>query len=119
MDPLTPTTSTLSPAISHIAETAKSLAGSLQGRSAKPSADNDAGDPSLQKRRKQQETVRWILATPSRLQAMIGDGEIEEAKSDWAEVEDLLQQWDGVGGVSDLRITCMKILGTVPRDQSS
>ena len=119
MDPLTPTTSTLSPAISHIAETAKSLAGSLQGRSVSSSAGNGTGNSSSIKRRKQQETVRWVLATPSRLQAMIEDGEIEEAKSDWAEVENLLQQWDGVVGVTDLRNACLKILGSVPPDEAS
>lgn len=47
---------------------------------------------------------------------MIGDGKIDEAKSDWAEVEDLLQQWDGVDGVTDLRIACLKILDSVPPD---
>ena len=119
MDPLTPTTSTLSPAISHIAETAKSLAGSLQGRSASAGAGNGTGDSSLNKRRKQQETVRWVLATPSRLQAMIEDGEIEEAERDWTEVEDLLRQWNGVEGVTDLRNACLKILGSVPPGQAS
>ena len=106
MDPLTPTTSTLSPAIAHIAETARSLAGSLQDRSV------DSGKAqNLMKKRKQQETVRWVLATPQRLQDLIEEGKREEARSDWEEIELLLQQWDGAAGVSDLKEQCLNTLG--------
>ena len=50
---------------------------------------------------------------------MIGDGEIEEATRDWAQVEHILQQWNGVVGVTDLRNACLKILESVPPDQTS
>ena len=110
MDPLTPTTSTLSPAISHIAETARSLAGSLQDRSVKPSANYHTEDPLAVKKVKQQETVQWVLGTPQRLQSLYEAGDVEEARNDWKEIEGLLQQWSGVAGVTDLRNACLKIL---------
>ena len=111
MDPLTPTTSTLAPAISHIAETARSLVGSLQDRSANSNLEYNSEDPTVTKKRRRQETVRWVLATPNRLQTLLDAGKLEEANSDWREVDTLLQHWEGVAGVSELKNSCMKILG--------
>lgn len=119
MDPLTPTTSTLAPAISHIAETARSLVVSLQDGSAKSPLEYRSEDPMVTKKRKQQQTVRWVLSTPHRLQTMLDADNLEEAKSDWREVDTLLQHWDGVPGVSELRNTCMKTLGHDSVAQSS
>lgn len=119
MDPLTPTTSTLSPAISHIAETARSLAGSLQDRSVKPSVNHDTEDPLVAKRVEQQGTVRWVLGTPKRLQSLYEAGDVDGAKNDWEEIEDLLRRWNGVAGVTDLRNACLKILENHSTDQSS
>lgn len=119
MDPLTPTTSTLAPAISHIAETARSLVGSLQDRSAKSNIEYNSEDPTVAKKRRQQETIRWVLATPNRLQTMLDAGKLEEASSDWREVDTLMQHWEGVAGVSELKSTCMKILGHDSVAQSS
>ena len=114
MDPLTPTTSTLSPAISHIAETAKSLAGSLQERSTHVSKwSAEGGNEAVATKKRQQETVRWVLETPRRLQTMIEDGKKEEADAEWIEVQKLLQKWDGVAGVEELRVQCM---GTMQKD---
>ena len=110
MDPLTPTTSTLSPAISHIAETAKSLAGILQDRSPQPVSAHETDDLGALNKRQQQETVRWVLATPHRLRNRLDTGNVEEAKNDWAEADGLLQHWEGVAGVPELKDTCLKIL---------
>ena len=111
MDPLTPTTSTLAPAISHIAETARALAGSLQDKSVRSSASNSTGDPAAIKKKQQQETVRWVLSTPQRLQRLLDAGNLADATRDWKEIGILLQQWEGVAGVSELKNACLQVLG--------
>ena len=114
MDPLTPTTSTLAPAISHIAETARVLAGSLQDRSVRSFAINGAEDPVVKSKKQQQETVRWVLSTPQRLQRLVETGNLEDATSDWKEVSVLLQHWEGVAGVSELKNACLQVLDQNP-----
>lgn len=116
MDPLTPATSTLSPAVSHIAETAALLATSFRERS--PASKNDGVEGEREstnsRRRQEQATVRWVLAAPTRLRAMLeagGEEEEEEAVKEWTEVQQLLGKWDGVAGVEELKITCMKVMG--------
>ena len=111
MDPLTPTTSTLAPAISHIAETARALAGSLQDGSARSFAIDSAEDPAAISKKRQQETVRWVLSTPQRLQRFLESGNLADAINDWKEVGILLQHWEGVAGVSELKNACLQILG--------
>ncbi|MCJ1480829.1 hypothetical protein MMC06_000984 [Schaereria dolodes] len=112
MDPLTPTTSTLSPAIAHIASTAASLTALLQGRSGSRKELDDRRSPRFDqgKRRAQRETVRWALGTPPRLRGLLEKGDREEAIHDWKEVQGLLDKWEGVGGVEDVRQECLKVL---------
>ncbi|KAL8797525.1 MAG: hypothetical protein Q9195_000341 [Heterodermia aff. obscurata] len=119
MDPLTPTTSTLAPAISHIAETARALAGSLQDRSVRSSATSTAEDPVVMRKKQQQETVRWALSTPQRLQTLLEAGNLADAINDWKEVAVLLQQWEDVAGVSELKNRCLQILGQDPPKKGS
>ena len=109
MDPLTPTTSTLFPAISHIAETAAALSASLQERTGNSTSSNSLDEVSLD-REKQKETVRWVLLTPERLSHLIGDGEVAVAKVEWEEVRKLLENWKGVEGVIELERQCEEIL---------
>lgn len=114
MDPLTPATSTLSPAISHIAETAASLAELPRHRSVR---NNENGleskdDNADTAKRAQQETVRWVLEAPRRLKMLIYDGKREEAVEDWAETRRLLDSWEGVAGVNQVRDECLAIMGT-------
>ncbi|KAL6707391.1 hypothetical protein ACN47E_004170 [Coniothyrium glycines] len=118
MDPLAPTTHTLGPAISHIAETAASLSSSMQstqsksdalGISIRVEADNSDNDEAS-RRQEQQKTVRWVLGTPQRLRGMIDRGQDEEAEKEWQEVSKLLDRWDGVAGVRELRDECEDIM---------
>ncbi|KAF2838563.1 hypothetical protein M501DRAFT_934410 [Patellaria atrata CBS 101060] len=105
MDPLTPTTNTLSPAISHIAETAAALSSSLIDRTpAPPKITADDISPPTQQRQKQ--TVKWVLAAPTRLRSLVASGDIDSAEEDWAEVKNLLNKWDGVQGVDEVRKRC-------------
>ncbi|KAL9044445.1 MAG: hypothetical protein Q9214_002417, partial [Letrouitia sp. 1 TL-2023] len=116
MDPLTPTTSTLSPAISHIAETASSLASSLQGQTSDIGGTSVAPEFREAKRTKQQQaTVRWVAATPNRLRQLFLSGRGDEAVQDWNEIEKLLGKWDGVPGVQELKSECFQIMEEYPK----
>ncbi|RAR04670.1 Vps51/Vps67-like protein [Stemphylium lycopersici] len=119
MDPLAPTTHTLGPAISHIAETAASLSSSLQdshqskeeGLGISIRVEQDEPDKAeAEKKRKQKETVRWVLDTPTRLQVMVGQERKEEAEKEWDEVRRILDKWKGVAGVQELREQCEAIM---------
>lgn len=118
MDPLAPTTHTLGPAISHIAETAASLSSSMQGLQNKPEGlgidIQVQRDPSEEegaaKKRRQQQTVRWVLDTPRRLRDLIDQEEDEEAAREWKEVSKILDKWKDVAGVEELREACESIL---------
>lgn len=104
MDPLTPTTSTLTPAISHIAETASTLSSSLQ-KLAPPKRSQATTDKD-----KQRQTVRWVLNAPARLRNLRDTAQEDEAKADWAEVSTLLDKWQGVTGVEDVKKECEAIM---------
>ncbi|KAF2849328.1 hypothetical protein T440DRAFT_399573 [Plenodomus tracheiphilus IPT5] len=118
MDPLAPTTHTLGPAISHIAETASSLSSSRQNVQRKPDGlgidirvDGDSTEKQeVTKKRKEQETVRWVLDTPRRLREMLDQEQDEEAERDWEEVSRILDKWKGVAGAKELREECENIL---------
>ncbi|KAI4099343.1 MAG: hypothetical protein LQ339_006018 [Xanthoria mediterranea] len=110
MDPLTPTTSTLTPAIAHIAETAASLAASLQDRNARDYGAGGPDDEAMRKKERQRQTVRWVLGAPDRLKRLVEGDRIEEATKDWEEVQKLLQKWNGVQGVDEVRQQCLSIM---------
>jgi hypothetical protein len=107
MDPLTPTTSTLAPAISHIADTAAALSSELAAHV--PPENGHA----ILKRKKQRDTVAWILATPDRLEQLLLHDKREEAQKEWDTVRALLDKWQGVRGVASVRDACEKVLSTV------
>jgi hypothetical protein len=118
MDPLAPTTHTLGPAISHIAETATSLSSSMQGAQAKPEGlgisvrieqDSTEKQEASQKQ-KQRDTVRWVLDTPRRLRQLIDQEQDEEAEQDWEDVSKILDKWKDVTGVKELREECENIM---------
>lgn len=107
MDPLTPTTSTLTPAIGHIAETAASLSNEL-----KRSHDTSIPDAEAQKRQREKKaTVRWVLDAPGRLRTLLDNDQRDEAEKQWADVSGLLTKWDGVRGVSEIRQACLTTMG--------
>ena len=115
MDPLTPATSTLAPAVSHIAETATSLSKAL-------AVHPVAKQPTmLDGKEKQRETVRWVLNTPQRLSRLLDEDRREDAERDWAEIKPLLERWQGVGGVEELWDRCEQALaetGSSPSDDT-
>jgi vacuolar protein sorting-associated protein 51 len=111
MDPLTPATSTLSPAISHIAETASALSASLVERAA--SLRSERSKKMQEKNQSARQTVRWVLDAPQRLSKFLEDGHKDQAQSEWAEVQRLLEKWQGVSGVEAVRSGCEKAMENV------
>jgi len=110
MDPLTPTTSTLAPAISHIAETATTLSKELE-QNLPASKDLVA-----EKKRKQQETVQWVLNAPHRLAQLVSEGRDDDAATEWDIVRGLLDKWKGVQGVDAVRTGCLEAVAHVEED---
>ena len=114
MDPLTPTTSTLSPAIAHIAETASGLASSLQRGAKGPTASSTHKDDTRERlgeeKRNQRQTVKWVLDAPRRLQEQVSSSEREAAEKEWEEVKRLLERWRGIQGVEEVKRACEKVL---------
>lgn len=115
MDPLTPTTSTLTPAIGHIAESASSLSEQVKkGHGGQSAAETTSA---AKKDRAERGTVRWVLDAPVRLRQLRDDGKGDEAERQWKVVEGLLNNWSGVRGVEDVRRKCLEALesdGAVP-----
>ncbi|KAF2500661.1 hypothetical protein BU16DRAFT_614383 [Lophium mytilinum] len=109
MDPLAPTTSTLSPAISHIAEIAAVLSRDMQDRT--PTAPSIT----LEKEGREgkagaKETVRWVLDAPRRLRDLVDEGKEEEADKEWEIVREVLEKWRGVKGVKEVGMECEAII---------
>lgn len=110
MDPLIPTTSTLAPAISHISETAASLAESLHDRSGPSAEAVEQEDDAVVRKQRQRETVRWVLAAPNRLKGLVEKGRRQEAEEDWEEVRKLLRKWKGVEGAEEVEEQCLEVM---------
>ncbi|KAG9948830.1 hypothetical protein KCU85_g4711, partial [Aureobasidium melanogenum] len=97
VDPMAPVTTTLEPAVKHIADVAKSIADS-----------RNAGDV---ERERQKETVRWVLGASERLKGLKEQGKEEEVRKEWDEVRGLLDKWEGVKGVDEVRKKCEDVVG--------
>jgi hypothetical protein len=118
MDPLAPATHTLSPAISHIAETAASLKSSMHALPPRPAGlgievrveGQDAASDAAKRRKKEQETVRWVLDTPRRLRVLLEEDKAEEAERMWEEVSQILGKWNHVAGVEELKLACEALM---------
>lgn len=104
MEPLAPTTSTLGPAIAHIAQVSASLVQNI------PPSPVATTFPSSNKRNK--ETVAWALACPEKIEELVRDGQGKEAERVFALLEAILGKWQGVRGTEELRQKAKKALGT-------
>ena len=115
MDPLAPITSTLEPAVAHIAGTAGYLSQSLSERIGENEVKGDETDESRADAQGREsaklQTVRWVLDTPRRLRILVQDGKREDAAADWAEVGRILDKWNGVKGVDQVREQAKAALG--------
>ncbi|MCJ1331243.1 hypothetical protein MMC10_007931 [Thelotrema lepadinum] len=136
MDPLAPTTSTLAPAISHIAGTAEGLAVMMKENVAshrvkdnrdRSPTDKEKGAKTLSagssankkdKREGDLATVKWVTTASIRYRDLIGRGEEEAAQQDWADVKRLLEKWRGksVAGTQEVFRECEAALRTTISD---
>ena len=90
----------LGPAVGHIAETVRGL------RERGSRGVKGGGE-----RRGERETVRWVLDSGRRLGGLVEEGRRAEAEEDWREVRGLLEKWEGVGGVEEVREECERVMG--------
>ncbi|KAI5361362.1 putative vacuolar protein sorting-associated protein [Septoria linicola] len=104
MDPMMPGTSTLGPAIGHIAETAAALKKEMRA------ADVGAEQTKLHEKRKQQELVRWVLGSAGRIEGLKRDHKDDEAEQEWQKVSSMLDKWTNVKGVQEVRKACLEAL---------
>jgi hypothetical protein len=104
MDPMTPTTSTLSPAIGHIAETAARLSTDLSKSNVRSAVDAAAT------KRKQQESVRWVLGAPDRIRDLVESDQRDAAEAEWQDISEILSKWTGVKGTEEVRQACLEAL---------
>ncbi|KAI5305148.1 substrate-specific activator of APC-dependent proteolysis [Ascosphaera pollenicola] len=102
----TTVTSTLGPAVDYVTETAMNLVLPLLAK------QDDAAS-------RQRETVRWVLGTPARLEALIAAGEQQGAEEDWKEIKDLLDKWKDVKGVEELKARCEGIMSESKPEEST
>ena len=107
MEPLTPTTATLGPAVSHIAETSQALAVAMKEAQGKKARKTVTAED------RQKQTVRWVLDAPTRIRKKVDAGKRQEAEDDWKDVSGLLNRWEGVEGVDEIRQGCEKALSLV------
>jgi hypothetical protein len=127
MDPLAPTTHTLGPAISHIAETAASLSSEKHvpelkadlGLGISVVVEGANGDGEAERKTRERETVKWVLDTPRRLRELLDQEKEEEAEEEWEGVAKVLKKWWGVDGVKELWEECEHILGEEEEEDSS
>ncbi|KAK4990055.1 hypothetical protein LTR50_002831 [Elasticomyces elasticus] len=117
MDPLTPATSTLAPAISHIAVTATSLSRSLSERILSTSIINipegtESSGEAQTAEQQQKATVRWALAAPDHLRKLCSEDRRQDAETEWNEITALLAHWHDVPGVEKVKADCEEAMKT-------
>jgi hypothetical protein len=97
VDPMAPVTTTLEPAVRHIADTAVRIADQRKAT---------RGDESGKR-----ELVKRVLGAAERLKGLREEGRQEDARREWGEVKQLLGKWEGVKGVEEVRRECVEVMG--------
>ena len=108
MEPLEPTTESLNPSIAKIEQMSTELSADLRGDligcgSSQAAKKTDRFHSQKDCAQPPKRLVRWVLASPSALEAMVRQGKQEEAKKLWKDVEALLDTWNDVSGVDNVR----------------
>lgn len=104
--------------MAHIAETASSLAASVQKRQRASGGEArggwnggvEGGGSGAQEKKRQRQTVKWVLDAPRRLQEQVDRANKEAAEKEWEEVKKLLERWRGMEGVEEVRGRCERVL---------
>lgn len=108
MNPLKPAFTTLTPAISHIAQSASTMSSAEDGRPIDKTAK-------LVETERQRQLIERVLQTPNRLRRLLADDKTEAAAKDWRHVSAILEQWKGVAGADTVRIECESIMQSVQK----
>lgn len=103
-------TSTLAPAIGHIAETASALSAELFNQPVRDEPLDAERAAAKQSQQSRQATVRWVLNGPARMRSLVQEGKGVEAEQEWSSIAPLLDQWKGVKGVEEIRKQCLATL---------
>ena len=104
MDPLAPATSTLAPAIAHIAETAVGLASELD----KQSADEPSAERSREAR--QLRLVQRATTGPDTLKMLVDQGRRDDAVREWEAIQRILERLQAVPGAQQLKLRCEELM---------
>ncbi|KAF2664903.1 hypothetical protein BT63DRAFT_78953 [Microthyrium microscopicum] len=110
MDPLAPATSTLAPAIAHIAETAASLSSELDKGAVEGLTTGQ------KKQQRQRLLIQRAVDCPTTLTSLIDEGHNDEAIEEWATVQKILDRCQAVAGIAELRERCQKIIDSIDSD---
>jgi len=113
MDPLTPATSTLAPAISHIAETAATLSKELAEHVSSSKQGNTDG------RVKEVQTVRWVLDAPRRFRYLLDNDRKADVEDEWTVIKGLLDKWKSVEGAVEVKRQCEQALNLTTNGTST
>lgn len=114
MDPLQPTTSTLEPAIAHIAEVSTTLISTLSERRRSSAISKVPADPKHHKytTKEKIEIITWIRKSPLTIKTLVEQNKLDEAVQNWKLIEALLEKWIAVKGVAEIRDDCMKYISS-------
>src|ERR1700733_7040341 len=104
MDPLAPATSTLAPAIAHIAETSVGLATELE----KQSLDERTAEQTRKER--QLQIIRRATKGPDTLKLLLDGGRRDEAMKEWAMIQRILDRLNAIPGSQEVRLRCEQVL---------
>ncbi|RVX75260.1 hypothetical protein B0A52_00612 [Exophiala mesophila] len=93
---------------------------SLAPAAAQESNDQEASSHrDLRTRQNKIETVKWVLAAPERLSDLVANDRLEEAKSEYRQILDIVNEWDGVRGVDEVKAKCAKVMQESEKDATS
>ena len=70
------------------------------------------------KRRKERELVKWVLDAPERIEVMVEEGNREDAEMEFARVKRVVDEWEGVQGVDEVRKQCQSALSKSTRSSA-
>ncbi|CAG8909943.1 unnamed protein product [Penicillium egyptiacum] len=107
-------TKTLGPAIAFVAETAGGLI--KEGEERRRQMKEAKAEDGASSRKNEKDTVRWVVASPQRLEKLVAQGKQEDAEKDWKEIQRLLDAWSDVKGVAEIRAACEKLMNRASHD---
>lgn len=97
----------LQPAIAGIGKMAEEL-NSLERSDGVARADR--------KGKQKRELVRWVVGAPARFELYVEEGRRDEMQSEWKDISNALNKWQGVNGVELIQSKCEEIMAIATDD---